>query len=169
MAYHILQAEADEFAASAAAAAAGKPLPSSADLANRTPPQIPMNQSRGNSLTDTRSGARELPGSHTLTQEMSAPEASKAPATVPLPGAVDALNYPTQQATKQVSSTFSIVGNILCILQNACSGPACWAVAPKLGTSAAIFYAHLEHPAQDAVPARALQDSIHCKEERSHF
>ena len=56
----IVQAEADEFAASAAAAAAGKPLPAQPEATAKGPPQIPMNQSRV-ALAESRGGSLDRP------------------------------------------------------------------------------------------------------------
>lgn len=92
------QAEADEFAASAAAAAAGKPLPPQPDMTNRTPQQIPMNQSRGSTLTDSRSGS--VAGSRGSTLEKPAPDVSEVAASLPLQAAVEPPNYPLQPANQ---------------------------------------------------------------------
>lgn len=101
------KAEADEFAASAAAAAAGKPLPPQPDMTNRTPQQIPMNQSRGSTLTDSRSGS--VAGSRGSTLEKPAPDASEVAASLPLQAAVEPLNYPLQPANQVQHLNFHVI------------------------------------------------------------
>jgi len=75
-----LQAEADEFAASAAAATAGKPLPSQPEGGGRAgaAQQIPMNQSRGAMSEGSRGGSLDA-----LALELHAAEKQEATAGVP--------------------------------------------------------------------------------------
>lgn len=84
----VLQAEADEFAASAAAAAAGKPLPTQAESA-RAPPQIPMNQTRGPSLADSRNSSREFSASRGPSLDQVAPHGGVPLGSVPLTNPVE--------------------------------------------------------------------------------
>ena len=98
-----VQAEADEFAASAAAAAAGKPLPAQPEAAAKGPPQIPMNQTRV-ALAESRGGSLDRPPQ---TAQEAAPHG---PAQQP-PAQVEAAEFAAQPLQQAVGSSPSMLDN----------------------------------------------------------
>ena len=98
-----LQAEADEFAASAAAAAAGKPLPPHTDSSYRAQQQqIPMNQSRGSTMTESRGSS--VSGSRGGTLDKVTQETYENPAAPPPQTSAQPLDDLPQAAANNVSS-----------------------------------------------------------------